>query len=62
MVPGRAWREPVYWLGGVRREGGASPVCGFCMERGKAGADTGASLRVRGAPRGRAAAAETVSR
>ena len=31
---------PVYWPGGARHEGGASPVCGFCMERGKAGADT----------------------
>ncbi len=28
---------PEYWPGGVRREGGASSVCGFCMERGKAG-------------------------
>jgi hypothetical protein len=31
---------PAYWPGGVRREGGASPVCGSCTERGKAGADT----------------------
>ena len=31
---------PVYWPGGVRHEGGASPVCGSCMELGKAGVDT----------------------
>src|SRR5689334_22176215 len=31
---------PVYWPGGARHEGGASPVCGFRMERGKASADT----------------------
>ena len=31
---------PVYWPGGVRREGGASLVCCSCTERGKAGADT----------------------
>ena len=31
---------PADWPGGVRREGGASPVCGSCTERGKAGADT----------------------
>ncbi len=37
---GRAWRVPAYWPGGARHEGGASPICGFCMERGKAGADT----------------------
>jgi hypothetical protein len=37
---GRAWREPVYWPGGVRCEGGASLVCGYYMERGKACADT----------------------
>jgi hypothetical protein len=29
-----------YWPGGVRREGGASLVCGCYRERGKAGADT----------------------
>jgi len=34
--------SPVYWPGGVRHGGGASPVCGFCMERGKADADTAA--------------------
>jgi hypothetical protein len=32
----------VYWPGGVRHRGGASLFCGFCMERGKAGSDTGA--------------------
>jgi hypothetical protein len=31
---------PFYWPGGVRREGGASLICCFCMERGKARADT----------------------
>jgi hypothetical protein len=40
LAPGGAWREPVYWPGGARHEGGASPVCGFRMERGKAGAGT----------------------
>ncbi len=33
---------PVYWPGGVRHRGGASLFCGFCMERRKAGSDTGA--------------------
>src|SRR5260370_31082280 len=31
----------VYWAGGVRHRGGAILFCGFCMERGKAGSDTG---------------------
>jgi hypothetical protein len=31
-----------------------SPVCGFCVERGKAGADTAARLRVLGGERERA--------
>jgi hypothetical protein len=31
---------PVDWPDGVRHGGGASLVCGFCMERGKASADT----------------------
>ena len=31
---------PVYWPGGVRHVGGASPICGFYTERGKASADT----------------------
>jgi hypothetical protein len=38
---------PVYWSGGVRRRGGVSPVCGFCMERGKADAGS-VVLAVRG--------------
>jgi hypothetical protein len=33
---------PFCWSGGVRHGGGASLVCGFCMERGKAGVDTAA--------------------
>jgi len=37
---GRAWRVPVYWPDGVRCEGGASLVCGYYMERGKACVDT----------------------
>ena len=37
--------RPVFWPGGVRHEGGASPVCGFCTERGKADADTDALER-----------------
>jgi hypothetical protein len=40
----RPWDESggcgEYWPGGVRHVGGASPICGLCMERGKAGADT----------------------
>ena len=32
---------PAYWPGGVRHRGGASLFCGFCMERRKAGPDTG---------------------
>src|SRR5262249_19077886 len=40
VAPGRAWRVPADWPGGARHEGGASPVRGFRMERGKAGADT----------------------
>ena len=45
--PGRSKRSrdesggcPVYWPGGVRHEGGVSPVCGSCTERGKARFDT----------------------
>ena len=42
----RSWDKsggcPVYWPGGARHEGGVSPVCGFCVERGKAGPDTAA--------------------
>src|SRR6266536_6230524 len=37
---GRVWRVPVYWPGGVRREGGASLICGYYTKRGKACADT----------------------
>jgi hypothetical protein len=33
--------SPVYGPGGVRHRGGAILFCGFCMERGKAGSDTG---------------------
>ena len=36
---------PVYWPGGVRREGGASLICGYYMKRGKAQADTAHVLR-----------------
>ena len=43
MIPGRVWRVPVDWPGGVRHGGDASPVCGFCMEREKAGFDTARS-------------------
>src|SRR6266496_635677 len=35
-APGGAWRVPADWPGGVRHEGDASLVCGFCVERGKA--------------------------
>jgi hypothetical protein len=31
---------PLFWPGGVRHIGDVSPVCGFCMERGKACPDT----------------------
>ena len=34
---------PADWPGGVRHGGDASPVCGFCMEREKAGSDTARS-------------------
>jgi hypothetical protein len=48
-------RRPVYWPGGVRCEGGASLICGFCMELGKAGAENAASRlrRARGGQRER---------
>ena len=36
---------PVYWPGGVRREGGASLICGYYIKRGKAQADTAHVLR-----------------
>src|SRR5881628_967474 len=38
---------PDYWPVGVRRAGGVSPVCGLCVELGKARADTAAA---RGSP------------
>lgn len=41
-TPGRAWREPADWPGGVRCVGGVSPVCGSCVEREKACSDTAA--------------------
>src|SRR3954452_3865301 len=62
ISPGRAWREPAYWPGGVRREGGASLVCGFYMERGKVRVDAAAwkpSMRT-GRREGARRAAETV--
>ena len=40
--------DPVYWPGGARHIGDASPVCGFHVERGKAGPDTAASSAARG--------------
>jgi len=40
MAPGQVWRIPVYWPGGARHGGDASPVCGFCMEQQKVGRDT----------------------
>jgi hypothetical protein len=47
MIPGRVWRVPADWPGGVRHGGDASPVCGFCMKQEKAGVDTARSgLRV----------------
>src|SRR3954466_10240235 len=42
ISPGRAWREPASWPGGVRPAGGASLVCGFYMERGKVRIDAAA--------------------
>src|SRR5664279_2961412 len=41
---------PAGWPGDVRHGGGASPVCGFCTEHGKASADT--ALLRRGGVRG----------
>ena len=40
MTLGGAWREPVYWPGGVRHEGDVSLICCFHTERGKACPDT----------------------
>ena len=36
---------PFFWPGGVRPVGDVSPVCGFCMERGKARLDTAAGRK-----------------
>ena len=36
------------WPGGVRHVGDVSPVCGFCMERGKACPDTAVRLVAEG--------------
>ena len=49
---------PLFWPGGVRHVGDVSPVCGFCMERGKAESDT--AVRVSSGREGVARAAETV--
>src|SRR6201989_3011403 len=40
MAPGQVWRIPVYWPGGARHGGDASPICGIHAERGKAGSDS----------------------
>jgi len=40
MAPGQVWRIPVYWPGGARHGGDASPICGTHVERGKAGSDS----------------------
>jgi len=51
---------PRSWPGGVRRRGGASPVCGSCMEREKASVDAASGVV---GPKGRVrerAEAETV--
>jgi hypothetical protein len=45
----KAWRRPGYWPGGARHVGDASPVCGFHVERGKAGPDTAVRRRREGA-------------
>src|SRR6476659_5741433 len=49
IVPGRAWRVPVYRPGGARHGGDVSLVCGSCAEREKACPDTAAG---RGGERG----------
>jgi hypothetical protein len=53
---------PVYWPGGVRHAGGVSLICGFCMEREKARADTGFGVMVRQTREGVRQAAETARR
>ena len=40
IVPGRAWRVPVYRPGGARHGGDVSLICGSCAEREKARPDT----------------------
>ena len=40
IVPGRAWRVPVYRRGGARHGVDVSLVCGSCAERQKACPDT----------------------
>src|SRR5436189_4373947 len=62
VAPGRVWRVPVYWPDGARHGGGASLVCGFHVERGKAGADTACSPPGVGAREGARRAAETARR
>ena len=42
---------PYCWPGGVRRRGGVSPVCGICMERGKASSESLLAAPWRAAPR-----------
>jgi hypothetical protein len=44
-APGRAWRVPADWPGGVRHGGDASLICCFCMEREKARPDTAVLVR-----------------
>jgi hypothetical protein len=51
--------SPDYWPGGARHVGDASPVCGFHVERGKAGPDTVSTGRWR-AREGASQAAKTV--
>jgi len=51
---GRVWRVPVYWPGGVRREDGASLICGYYTKRGKACADTVLAPRTGAGARGSA--------
>jgi hypothetical protein len=60
VASGRAWRVPVCWPGGVRHEGDASLICGFCTEREKARLDMGVGHARR--REGVRQAAETVRR
>jgi hypothetical protein len=52
--------SPDYWPGGARHVGDASPVCGFHVERGKAGPDTVSATGRWRAREGASQAAETV--